>query len=171
MTEQTAAREVQEIEQAEDDHLDQETSDATEDQVPAAEQEIDQDDDERQADGPGREAARYRRRLREAETERDGLAAQVQALQRTVVTRVIEDTGMKAAAVFATVDDVAMLLGEDGQPDQAKILSAIEQAREQFGITGRPSFRIGGMSSGATGSKPTAATWADAFRASQEAGG
>src|SRR4051812_7340440 len=63
------------------------------------------DDVEDQDDAAGgkgnKEAARYRRRLRETEQERDTLKATVEALQRAEVDRLAESDGLRPAALWS----------------------------------------------------------------------
>lgn len=81
----------------------------------------------------GSEAAKYRRKLREAEAERDDLAARVEALQRAQVVTLLEAARVKPDAVFA-VAPLAHLLAEDGTVDPDKVKAAIDSARDRFGI-------------------------------------
>jgi hypothetical protein len=84
--------------------------------------------------GPGREAARYRRRLREAEAERDTLKATVESLQRAEVERQATADGLRPAALWAGGAELAGLLGDDGAVDGSKVSAAVAAAREQLGI-------------------------------------
>lgn len=96
--------------------------------------EVDEDQDDDAGDGKGgREAARYRRRLREAEAQRDQLAATVEALQRAAVERLAQADGLEPAALWAGTE-LAGLLTDDGTVDAAKVSEAVDRVREQFGI-------------------------------------
>lgn len=96
----------------------------------------DQDDD---AGGKGnREAAKYRRRLRDVEAERDRLKATVAALQRAEVDRLATDAGLRPAALWANGAEVGELLGDDGTVDAARVSAAVAVAREQLGIPNPP---------------------------------
>lgn len=89
-------------------------------------------------DKAAREAAKYRRRLREVEAERDRLAEQVQALQRAEIERLSYDEHrVKGAALWAGGYQVADLIGEDGRPDEAKVAAAAKDVAERFGIDQR----------------------------------
>ena len=80
-------------------------------------------EDEQQAGG--NEAARYRRRLRDTERERDRLAEQVTALQRREVDRLAADHLSVGGDLLALGDTaLADLLGEDGHPDAGKVHAA-----------------------------------------------
>lgn len=105
--------------------------DAAEDTTDAAADGTAQDDDE--TDGGNAEAARYRRRLREAERQRDELAARVAALQQQQAERMLP-AGIKPDAVWA-VTGLADVLDGDGLVDRDKLDAAVVAARERFGIT------------------------------------
>lgn len=95
----------------------------------------DQDDD---TGGKGnKEAARYRRRLRETEQERDTLKATVVALQRAEVDRLATANGLKPAALWSSAE-LGDLLSDDGAVDAEKVSAAIAAAREQLGIPNPP---------------------------------
>lgn len=96
----------------------------------------DQDDDA--GDGSGREAAKYRRRLRDAEAARDQLAEQVESLQRSEVERLATVDGLRPAALWASGVELADLLGDDGTVNAAKVSAAIEASRKQLGIPAPP---------------------------------
>lgn len=83
-------------------------------------------------DSGNAEAARWRRKLRETETERDALAQQLEAVQRQQVEGLLG--GVKPQAVWA-VAELSELLAEDGTIDTGKVTAAVEAAREKFGIT------------------------------------
>lgn len=85
-----------------------------------------------------REAARYRRRLREAEAQRDALAQQLEALQRQMVERIIQrECHGKPAGLWASGVTVADLIGEDGTVDPDKVKAAWENAVEMLGLNTR----------------------------------
>lgn len=93
----------------------------------------DQDDDSDNTGG-SKEAARYRRRLRDAEAERDTLATRLETLQRAEAERVASKILGKAAALWAGGTAVADLLDEDGDLDPQKVTERAEVIREEFGI-------------------------------------
>lgn len=106
----------------------------------------------------GSEAAKYRRKLREAEAERDDLAARVEALQRAQVVTLLEAARVKPDAVFA-VAPLADLLAEDGTVDPDKVKAAIDSARDRFGIaTPTKGSYVPGI-----GNQPSAPPKVDAF--------
>src|SRR5690606_16873784 len=86
-------------------------------------------------DKAAREAAKYRRRLREVEAERDRLAGQVEALQRGEIARLAyENYNVKGEALWAAGYTVADLVDEGGRPDEAKVREAANATAEKFGI-------------------------------------
>lgn len=76
---------------------------------------------------PGREAAKYRRQLREVEAERDQLREVVSSYQRAAV----EASAAKQLAAPSLLWESgklapADLVGDDGQPDSAKVEQAVK---------------------------------------------
>ena len=99
-------------------------TDPTDDLTPQQGQEAPESPEQAEGDqqdtdnsGPGREAARYRRRLRDTEAERDTLAEQVTTLQRASVAQHLTRYGMKADLFWASGVELADVLAEDGTPD------------------------------------------------------
>ncbi|MDQ1247533.1 MAG: hypothetical protein QG597_1903 [Actinomycetota bacterium] len=82
------------------------------------------------------EAARYRRKLREVEAERDRLAAQVEQLQRGIVEGLLEVEVVGIDALSATGAELAALLDDNGLPDTHKVRQAAQDARAALGIPG-----------------------------------
>lgn len=82
------------------------------------------------------EAARYRRRLREVEAERDRLAAQVEHLQRGIVEGLLDMEAVGLDALTATGSELADLLDDNGLPDAHKVRQAAQDARVALGIPG-----------------------------------
>lgn len=99
--------------------------------------EADEDQDDA-GDGQGWEAAKYRRRLRDAEAERDQLAQRVESMQRAEVERLATAADLRPAALWASGLELADLLSDDGTVDAAKVSTAIGAAREQLGIPEPP---------------------------------
>lgn len=84
--------------------------------------------------GPNREAAKYRTRLREAEAERDTLREAVTALQRAEVERIAADRLSNPAGLWAAGVDMATLLTDQGTIDPAKVQQAATEAAEALGL-------------------------------------
>lgn len=83
-----------------------------------------------------REAAKYRRQLRDTEAERDTLAQRVEAMQRAEVERLAGSTHRIAqpAALWASGATLHDLLGEDGHVDPEKVKTAAENAISTLGL-------------------------------------
>lgn len=109
------------------------------DQEQAANQEslnTDQEQDEQQPEETkNAEAARYRRRLRETEAERDRLATQVDALRTAAVDDEVKAKGIQPAAFWAAGNTLADLLDDDGALDPDKIEAGVKNAVETLGLS------------------------------------
>lgn len=93
-----------------------------------------------------REAARYRRQLRDVEGERDALRAQLDAIRRVEVDAQVARLGVKPAAVWASGVTLADVVAEDGTVDADRVAAAVAAARERFGL--KTQRRIRGFKSG-----------------------
>jgi hypothetical protein len=110
------------------------TADTTDTEDTSSETEVaDQD-----AAGPGKEAARYRRRLRDTETQRDQLAQRLEAMQRAAIDAQADREKIKPAALWASGVELAALLTDDGTVDTSKVTEAITAARATLGIEKPP---------------------------------
>lgn len=107
-------------------------TDATE-PVEATEAEA-QADTDAPDDRQDRDAAKYRRRLRETEAERDTLAAQVESLQREAIEAQANAQAVKPAALWASGVALADMLTETGTVDADKVASACNAARDALGL-------------------------------------
>ncbi|MGE9806918.1 hypothetical protein [Janibacter sp. G1551] len=109
----------------------------------------------------GREAAKYRRALREAEAERDAIREQVSALRR----QMIEDASglTKPAALWAAGIEADALFTEAGTLDRDALREAVETAADAFGLTRAPSTPKPDLSQGSRGQTPQVDRWEDAF--------
>ena len=96
------------------------------------------DNDGTESDTPAvaklrREAAGHRKRLREAEAERDAVVVQRDALAAVVLGDALRGTGVNAE-LFATAGrSIEEFLGEDGL-DRAAITSAGREVAKRYGI-------------------------------------
>lgn len=86
---------------------------------------------------PDREAARYRRRLRETEADRDDLRARVERLQRAEVERYAGEL-VQPSAIWASGITLADTLDENGDVDPGRVVTAVDQAAQQLGLALRP---------------------------------
>ena len=110
-----------------------------------------------------REAARYRRSLREAETERDALRGRVETIQRAEVERLAAEDLATPSDLWLTGAALSGLLDDDGNVDQAKVTDAVKAV-----LTDRPGWRRlthPNFDGGVRTAAPTGATWHDALRA------
>lgn len=115
------------------------------------------DDDSDQDDtGGNREAAKYRRKLRDTEAERDTLRDRLTVLQRSEVERLVADRFRDPADVWRDGAQVDELLDDGGNIDSAKVntaATAVLKAHPHWDIAAAPvSARAGQLQSGA--SKP-----------------
>lgn len=85
----------------------------------------------------GREAARYRRQLRDVEAERDQLLEQVKTLRTVEVERLVSAAHLKPAALWAAGSTLDDLVDDEGKPDPDKISAAVARAKESLGIPDR----------------------------------
>ncbi len=109
-----------------------------------------------EADGrnPSAEAATYRRRLRETETERDSLAERVRSYEAADVERSVAGKLADPRDLWqsAALDE---LRGEDGQVDAEKVTAAVDgllEAKPHYGT--RPRGPKPDYSQGARGGPP-----------------
>lgn len=111
-------------------------ADAPEAEATAGADEAEQDAED---EGGNREAARYRRRLREAEAERDGLSEQLSALQAQVAESIAEsEARIRPSALWASGATVAGLVAEDGTVDREAVLAACNAAVSTLGLARTP---------------------------------
>lgn len=87
------------------------------------------------------EAAKYRRRLRAAEAERDTLTAQVQAMQRAEAERVAAVHLSKPAALWAGGAELGDVLADDGTVDPDRVEEAARAVVAELGVES-PSSRL-----------------------------
>lgn len=84
-----------------------------------------------------REAAKYRRRLRDTETERDELAARLESMQRAEAERLAGSTLHKPAGLWANGATVADVLDDSGNVDADRVKATAETARDALGLQAR----------------------------------
>lgn len=115
-----------------------------------------------------REAATYRRRLRDTEAERDAANGLAERRLNAMIAVAVQAAGIPAKAWEASAHDTADLLDEDGLPDPAKLADAIAATATDFSLN-RPPERMApnpqqGSSNG--GGTPAAKSWGDALKGS-----
>jgi len=109
------------------------------------------------------EAIKYRRRLREAEAERDALAERVTTMQRADVERQAAHL-VRPESVWAAGVELADLLDDDGNLDPEKTETAINTAADKLGLEHVPRAPRPDPSQGAKGDPPQSDPWTEAFR-------
>ena len=87
-----------------------------------------------------KEAAKYRRRLREAEAERDTLQERLSNLQRQSAEQIAREIIAKPASMWKAVslDDA---LNDDGTVSADKVRELARQAMTEIGLEGNPRIR------------------------------
>lgn len=94
-----------------------------------------QADEDSTEDTGNAEAARYRKRLRQAEAERDQLAEQLTALRTAEAERLAGAHIAKGSALWAGGVTVSDLLNADGRVDPELVKAAAISARDTLGLT------------------------------------
>lgn len=112
--------------------------------------------------GGNSEAAKYRRQLRDAEAQRDTLAAAVEALQRGVVEDLAARAGITKPASLWNAENftLAELLGDDNRPDVDKVAAAVKLAAESLGLRVRAGLPPA-PNSGRGDAQPKQASWSE----------
>ncbi|WP_255783414.1 hypothetical protein [Mycobacteroides abscessus] len=111
---------------------DTDTSDVDTAEDTTTEDDADSDDS---GDKSGREAAKYRRRLRETEAQRDTLAAQLSALRQGVIDDIAASAGVDPKLLAANGYELSSFLDEDGKIIRAKVDEAIQATVTAFRIS------------------------------------
>lgn len=119
----------------------------------------DADDDH----GTGREAAKWRRRFREQESETKAIADRLEAMQRQHVEAITERAGIKPAALWATVQ-LADLIAEDGTVHADTVKRAVDTARDTLGIRVGLYVPAEGQTPADPGKPNARQQWDNAFR-------
>lgn len=118
----------------------QDTHDAATDPLDAAQEPQEDERDDQQEDTPddagkaGKEAAKYRTRLRATEAERDGMSARLETAHKHIVETVAAAHLERPAALWAAGTDLPELLDEDGNVDAAKVQAACKTATDTLGL-------------------------------------
>lgn len=121
------------------------------------------DDPEAAEDSANGEAAKYRRRLRSVEAERDTLAQQVQALQRQQVEQLCQAARIRPQAVWGSGAELSAMLNDDSSVNPEAVAEAINTAREQFGIHPQVGTHVPGVGN-RPGQLAKTDQWVDAFK-------
>ena len=110
---------------------------------------------------PNREAANYRRQLREAQAERDALATSLAAARRVVIADRLKGKGLNPDALTAAGHDVGSFFGDDGTLRDELLENAVTATRDALGIPARPLNVI--PTQGTGNPTPPVDGWANAF--------
>lgn len=126
------------------------------------------DDRDTERDNASREAAKYRRKLRATEQERDHLAARLQAMQRNEVERLAATVLTDPGDIWVAGTQLTDLLGDQGDLDPAKVkatLDGITETRPHWRKPARRPATLDGQRSGASGNQlPSGTSWAQALQ-------
>ncbi len=111
---------------------------------------------------PGREAAKYRRQLRDAEATRDTLAAKVSKYQTAEAERAAAGPGrLLDPTDLWRVTELADVLDDDGELDPAKVNTAVDKLLADKPHYGAPQTSLD-LDLGARGAPVKAgSTWSD----------
>ncbi|MCV7381655.1 hypothetical protein BST11_16945 [Mycobacterium alsense] len=113
---------------------------------------------------PNHEAAKWRTKLRDAESQNAALATRLEAMQRAAIDTQVTALGMKPAALWASGAKIEDLVDDTGVPDAAKVQQAAQDAKEALGIVAvKPSKPLGSLRSGASAHTPNGNKWVEAF--------
>lgn len=81
-----------------------------------------------------REAAKYRVRLREAETQRDALSQRLESVTTNAIESKLEALSIGTRALKAAGVDLTSLYDEDGAFSDELLLLAVEETHEKLGL-------------------------------------
>lgn len=141
---------------------------ATEVDTPQAPTDVPDTPHEQHADGEkgNAEAARYRRRLRATEAERDALLARVEHMQRGEVERLVTDRLSDPGDVWRgdAAAQITELLDSDGHVDPAKVNTAVDAVLNAHPHWAVQRSRPTGFQSGAAANHPKIDPFENAFR-------
>ncbi|MEU7764355.1 hypothetical protein AB0B25_04450 [Nocardia sp. NPDC049190] len=151
------------------------TAEATEQTDPTTEQHQAPDTEAAETDAEhqtgNREAAKYRRQLRDTEAERDSLRERVTTYERAEVERLVADHLADPADLWVSGVELDALRGKDGAIDQDKVKTAVAELLEQrphWQKRLKPLAPPASLVSGATGTSDRLGTsWSDAFSRSR----
>ena len=116
---------------------------------------------------PHSEAAKYRRRLRDTEAERDTLTGQVDGLRRQLVDNLTGSSLVDPADLWRHGTELADLLDEDGKIDAGKVTEAVAAVIAERPHLAAPRIPRPDPSQGARGTEMRGGDpWERAFKAS-----
>lgn len=110
---------------------------------------------------PNREAAKYRRQLRDTEKALTAAQEAVTTAQRALVEHLAQQVGrIRPDALWASGVELPNLLDEAGNVDPSKVTEAADEAAARLGLSRRPKPD---PSQGRSDSGPTQSAWEQAF--------
>lgn len=110
-----------------------------------------------------REAAKYRRQLRETETQVTALEARVDALTRATVETAAAKVLKDGASIWGAGATPDQFVGEDGRVDAVAVEAAANALAGQFSPKPKPGY-VPAQGTGAAGTKGDAADFELAFK-------
>lgn len=93
-----------------------------------------QEAEESESGAPAREAQKLRKRLREAEAQRDEAQQMVQKLQSTIVDKELDGQRVTPDALWAAGHTADQFITDDGQIDHGALSAAVKETGKKFGI-------------------------------------
>lgn len=129
-----------------------------------------QSDDDTDDDRGSGEAAKYRRRLRDTEAERDTLRQRVEHMQRAEIERLAAGKLADPADVWRDGAKLADLLDDTGNIDPDKVNGTVDgllEAHAHWGVqqpTRPPRYAAGGHSGASGVMSAKKASWSEAIR-------
>ena len=115
------------------------------------------------------EAARYRTRLRETETERDSLRSTLDTYRRRDAELAAEAAGMaKGSDIFVAGTELESLLADDGTVDDAKVktaAAAVLAERPHWATPPPPKPKPDASQGQMSGKQESEASWSDVISA------
>lgn len=115
-------------------------------------------------EGGNREAAKYRRRLRDAEAENERLTRENEALKRAEIDRLATAEGIKPEALWASGATLAEMITADGTVDPARVTVAAKAAVDILGLQQRKGLHVPREGRNTGSPRSTTPTFADAFK-------
>ena len=116
--------------------------------------------------GPNAEAAKYRRQLRDTETERDQLRDQLDTAHRQIIEGHAASRLTKPSALWAAGVTIAECQAEDGTISTDLVNDAVERAINELGLASPHKIRLPApdhsLGKGNGGHRNSG--WSDAFR-------
>lgn len=131
-------------------------------EAPVDENTADETPEDEEPQSRSKEAQKLRKRLREAESERDAAKATADAMRSVILDHALDGEGVTAAALVAAGHTADTLIGNDGAVDTDNLKAAITETATRFGIR-RMNVPMPDPSQGAHKPYTVDNSWANAF--------